>query len=210
MPDVISQLADDNRNVHKWRNTLLGIADASVEIPESFFSASDGLPIALPTGFKNLGYITTDGISHSYDVSSDDTNMLQDLDPVRSDITSLGHTLQVAFGETNGWTKALAHGLPVSQWPTDKNAAWIYDDGAIGDFPYYRLYTISQDVSPGGVTVYRVEFGYRAKVTDIDDRSLNGSDVEEVNRTFTFYRDPVVGKTYTEAQTAATGVTAGS
>jgi hypothetical protein len=204
MPDVISQLADDNRNVHKWRKTILAIADITTEIPEAFFG-TDGKPIALPVGFKNMGYITTDGLQHGYDLSVDETNMLQDRESVRSDVTSRGHTLQVAFGETNGWTKALAYGLPVADWPTDKNAAWIYDDGEDREYPNYRLFTLAQD-RVGAEAVFRVEMGYRAQVTDMDGRNLNGDDVEEVNRTFTFHRDPVIGKSYTEAQTAAGGV----
>lgn len=205
MPDVIGRLANDNRNVHKWGTTILAIADYTTAIPEAFF-ATDGTPIALPTGFKNMGYITTDGISHSYDVSSDETNMLQTTQSVRSDVTSETHTFQVGFGETNGWTKALAYKQPVSEWPADKNAAWIYDETS-GEYPYYRAITLSQD-GVGDAAVYRVEAAYRIKVTDIDDRSLNRSDVEEVNRTFTIYEDPVVGKSYTEAQTAAGGIVA--
>lgn len=204
MPDVVDQMVNDNRNIHKWRRVILAIADYSTAVPETFFG-SDGLPIALPAGYKNMGYITTDGISHGYDVSNDDTNMLQDVEPVRSDITSRGHTFQVAFGETNGWTKALAYGQPVSEWPTDKNAAWIYDDNPDSGDSYYRAITLAQD-GVGASAVYRVEAAYRIKVTDMDSRNINNSDVEEVNRTFTIYRDPVLGKSYTEAQSAAAGV----
>jgi len=204
MPDVVDQMVNDNRNVHKWRRVILALADYSTAVPETFFG-TDGLPIALPTGYKNMGYVTTDGIAHSYDVSSDDTTMLQDLEPVRSDQTGKTHTFQVAFGETNGWTKGLAFGKPVSEWPTDKNAAWIYDEDPDSGDSYYRAITLAQD-GVGASAVYRVEAAYRIKVTDMDDRALNGSDVEEVNRTFTIYRDPVVGKSYTEAQTAAAGV----
>lgn len=204
MPDVVDQMVNDNRNVHKWRRVILALADYGTEVPEALFG-TDGKPIALPTGYKNMGYITTDGISHSYDVSNDDTEMLQDQEPVRSDVTSRGHTFQVAFGETNGWTKGLAFGKPVSEWPADKNAAWIYDEDPDSGDSYYRALTLAQD-GVGANAVYRIEAAYRIKVTDMDDRAINKSDVEEVNRTFTIYRDPVIGKSYTEAQTAATGV----
>jgi hypothetical protein len=204
MPDVVDQMVNDNRNIHKWRRVILAIADYSADVPEAFFG-TDGKPIALPTGYKNMGFITTDGISHSYDLSVDETNMLQDLEPVRSDNTSKSHTFQVAFGETNGWTKALAYGKPVSEWPSDKNAAWIFDEDPDSGDAYYRAITLAQD-GVGAGAVYRVEAAYRIKVTDMDDRAINNSDVEEVNRTFTIYRDPVIGKSYTEAQTAATGV----
>ena len=65
MPDVVDQMVNDNRNIHKWRRVILAIADYSATVPETFFG-TDGLPIALPAGYKNMGYITTDGISHGY------------------------------------------------------------------------------------------------------------------------------------------------
>jgi hypothetical protein len=203
MPDVISQLADDNRNVRRHGNTLLTIADYSAAVPTEFFG-SDGLPVALPTGYKNMGYITTDGIKIPTDISNDNSMMLQDIEPVRSDLTAFTRTLQVGFGEQNAWTKGLAHKQPVSAWPSDKNAAWSYDDGDGNDFPYYRILLLSQD-GAGDSAVYRVEFAYRAKVTDLDDRTLSRSDDEVTSPTFTCFRDPVVGKSYTEASSPSTG-----
>jgi hypothetical protein len=206
MPDVISQLSDDNRNVRRHGNTLLAIADYSAAIPTTFFG-SDGLPNALPTGYKNMGYITTDGVKIPTDIATDLSTMLQDTEPVRSTSTGFTRTLQVGFGESNAWTKGLAHKQPVSAWASDKNAEWSYDDGDGSEWPYYRILLLSQD-GLGDSAVYRVEFAYRAQVTALDDRTLSRGDDETTNPTFTCFRDPVVGKSYTEASTPSTGVVA--
>lgn len=198
--DVASRLNDNNRNVRKWGTQLLAIADYSTPIPEKFFN-EDGTPADFGDAFKVMGYITTDGITNSQDSDTSDTNMVQDIEPVRSDISSKTRTLQVTFGEMNAWVKALAHGLPVSAWPADKDGDWEYEDGELADNPYYRLLILAQD-GVGSEARYRVEFAYRAKVSDYGDRTMNREDAEGEDRTFTCFKDPAVNKSYYEGERA--------
>lgn len=206
---VADQLDDDNRFVRKHGTQILAIADYSTPVPTGWFeNAVDGqgavigqIPKILPTGYKNMGYISTDGIQESTDVSSSEVNAVQDLEPIRSDIDGISGTIQVTLLEMSGWVKALGANLPVAQWPVTKSAAWEFHRGEISDFPYYRLLILTQD-GVGRDAVYRVEFAYRAKVTDIGDKTLNRTDAEMMQRTFTLYRDPVVKRSKTEAQTA--------
>ena len=191
--DLAKILDDNNKLVHKWGTQLLAIADYSTPMPEKFFDTTTG---------KILGYITTDGQQMSRSIESSDTNMVQDLEPVRTDMTGRTRTLHVNFGESNAWVKGLAHGKPVSAWPSDKDADWEYTDGEVTDMPYYRLLTIAQD-GVGGDATYRIQAGYRVKVTDQGDQTLNRSDVEVEDTTFGFYKDPDSGKTFTEAQSKA-------
>ena len=88
--DVVSILNDNNKNVRKWGTQLLAIADYSTAMPDEFFDSTTNKPNALPEGFKVLGYISTDGAKMSRGIESSDTKALQDLDPVRSDITEIG------------------------------------------------------------------------------------------------------------------------
>lgn len=202
---VADQLVDNNSQIRKHGTQLMAIADGSAAVPSSFWSIDTTtragktlvLPNLLPAGYVNMGYITTDGISESRDVGSSDLNMVQDIEPVRSDIETLTRTLQVTFGESSSWTKALAHNIPVKDWPATKSSSFAYHDGAVNEFPYYRILILTQD-GVGDAAVYRVEFAYRAKITDMGDRTLNRTDAETTQRTFTCYRDEVVGKSYSE------------
>jgi len=203
MPDVSSQLAVDNRNVRHHGLQIMAIADYSAAVPTEFF-ASDGTLNALPAGYKNMGYITTAGIKVGTAITESTDTMVQDIEPVRSSMSALTRTLVVSFGESNAWTQGLAAGARVADWPSDKNVSWSYDFGSGNDFPYYRIMILTQDNS-GPDAVYRVEFAYRAKATALADRTLDRTTVEEINPTFTCFRDPVVGKSYTIESTPSTG-----
>lgn len=200
--DVVSILNDNNRNVRKWGTQLLAIADYSTAMPADFFDAATNKPNALPEGFKVLGYISTDGAKMSRGIESSDTNAVQDLEPVRSDITGRTRTLQVVFLEMNAWVKALAHGLPVSKWPTKADDGFEFTDGEATDFPYYRLIWLGQD-GVGADAHYRIEAGYRVKVTNQGDSTKNRSDAENEDQTFTFFRDPKTGKVFYEGEKIA-------
>lgn len=195
--DVVSLLDDDTSLVRKHGTQLLALADYSEAVPTTFFDAVSYLPSALPAGFKNLGYITTAGIVESTKVTASDVQMVQDILPVRSDITAIGRTLHVVFGESNAWTQAVRSGKPVSAFAATKDAAYKIDDGEIADYPYYRAYVITQD-GVGTDARYRVEFGYKAKVTDMGDRTLSRTDVESIDVTLTLFRDPGTGLAYTK------------
>jgi hypothetical protein len=186
---VADQLSDNSALVRKHGTALLAIADYSAPVPTAFFDSTTGQPLLLPSGYKNMGYVSTKGFTAKKDTKSDDTTMLQDLDPVRSDLSSSTRTLAVEFGEMSSWVKSLMAGLPVSAWPATNGGKWSVDDKGTQESPYYRLLLLTQD-GTGDQAFYRVEFAYRAKITDIGDRTLNRSDAEIEAPTFTCYKDP--------------------
>lgn len=186
---VANQLADNSTYVRKHGTAILALADYSTPMPAAFFDATTGLPIKLPDGFKNMGYVSTKGFTAKKDSKSDDTTMLQDLDPVRSDLSSSSRTLAVEFGEMSAWVKSLMAGLPVSAWPAQNGAKWSIDEKGASESPYYRLLLLSQD-GVGDQATYRAEAAYRVKITDFGDRTLNRGDAETENPTFTVYKDP--------------------
>lgn len=204
---VKDQLDDNNDLVRKHGTQLLAIADYSTPVPEAFYedvttgtganAVKRRLPKLLPEGYLNMGYITTDGIQNSDDVSTNDVQAVQDLTPVRTDVDGVTKTLQVAFLEASGWTHALAAGLPVSEWPTDKAGEWEFHEGDKDDFPEYRILVLTQDKT-GDKRWFRVEYAYKAMVTDIADRTLSRSDAETIGRTFTCFKDPEVDRTFTK------------
>lgn len=208
---VKAALSDDSRLVRKHGTQILAIADYSTPLPDTLFAAADAdgvvLPNPLPEGYFNMGFITTDGIVISSDVSQSTVNMVQTTATVRSDIDSIADSLAVTFGESSGWTKALAYGLPCSEWPDDKTKAYDFNTGT-GDFPYYRGLILTQD-GVGKDAFYRVEVATRMQVSDIGDRTLNRTDAEGVDRTFACLEDPVLGYSRREASTGVYAAPAG-
>lgn len=191
-------IATNAKQVRKWRRMLLAIGDEGATVPTTFFNATTFVPTALTTGYKDLGYITTDGISNSDSLSSESESMLQDLEPVRTDVTGREQSLTVVFGEANAWVNGLWHGKPVSAWSATKDGPWLFDDGDLVDWPFYRLWLVGQD-GVDASAIYRVEYAYRAKVTAKTDRAM-GSKAENFGFTFGLFKDPTVGKSFTRAQ----------
>jgi hypothetical protein len=183
--------------VRKWRRMLLALADESEAVPAAFFTA-EFLPLVMPAAFKQLGFVTTDGATVADAVASESTTMLQSLTPVRRDLTGREQSVTVVLGEQNAWVNALAHGLPVADWPTDKDGPWLFDDGEITDWPFYRLLLIGQD-GVGAKAIYRVEFGYKAGITAKTDRSM-GQAAETTGVTFGLFLDDTVGLSLTRGQ----------
>lgn len=199
MPDVQSQLVVTDTNVRKWGTQLFGILPPDADIADhEWFDTEDHLPV-LPAGALQMGYITTDGISSEDSISSENTEMLQSLEPVRTDLTGIEKTLTVAFGEDNGNVQALWHATPFAQFPTDPTAPWVFHDGEISQYPYYRVFWVGQD-GVGNQARYRVEVGYRATLTAKEARSANRTDPETYGFTFGLFKDPEIKRSFTRLQ----------
>lgn len=193
MADPFGELLTvDNTLVRKWGRVLVAVQDYSEAVPTSFFDAEDRTPI-LPASAKQLGFITTDGVTAAKSISSSDTNMLQWVDPVRSDLETVTKTVACAFGEsTNAHVQAVFEGKQVADFPAAADAAWSFDDADFVDFPYYRLWLLAAD-GVGDQAFYRVEYHARAKVTATTDRTLARANPETIGFTFSVFKDAVSG-----------------
>lgn len=192
MPIPVPEL--NNRAVRKWPNQKLVLFDDNAEFPAELFGV-DHLPVAVPSGGVDMGYITTDGVSTTNSVSSEGTNMLQTLEEVRVDLTGRTRSLTVAFGESNAYTRALRAGLPVADFPVDKYGPTDLTEGGdqdVSDFPYYRALLYKID-GVGASAVYGVEAFYRIKPTSFTDRVRSRTAVDTVGVTFGLYRDATYG-----------------
>ncbi len=201
--DVQQYMQNDPGSVRKHATMVLAIADYSTPAPEKFFG-DDGLPFQLPDGYKQMGYVTTKGVVEKRSVKTDDTTMMQDLEPVRSDLSSSTRQIDVTFGEANAFTEALRAGLPVASWPESKNSkTWAYTERGLSQLPLYRIYLIAQD-GVGADAVYRVEFAYKASISGFGDRTLDRPDTEDLGFTFDVLTDEKTGKQYTKISSVKT------
>lgn len=194
-----------NTRVRKWGRVKIGVSaygDSSITVPTTpatLFDAATHKPKAFPTGVKELGYITTAGVVDAKSASSTNTTMLQSLFPVRTDLESIEKTMQAAFGESNAWTNALYHGIPLEDWPEEKDAAWHYSDGLTTDFPWLVLWMQSVD-GVGAQAIYRYEIGHRVKISTFENRTMNRTDPETFGFTFGLFIDDVTGLAHTRAE----------
>lgn len=201
--DVQQYMQNDPGSVRKHATMVLAIADYSTPAPEKFFG-DDGLPFQLPDGYKQMGYVTTKGVVEKRSVKTDDTTMMQDLEPVRSDLSSSTRQIDVTFGEANAFTEALRAGLPVASWPESKNSkTWAYTERGLSQLPLYRIYLIAQD-GVGADAVYRVEFAYKTTISGFGDRTLDRPDTEDLGFTFDVLTDEKTGKQYTKISSVKT------
>lgn len=195
----------NGKNVRKWGRWRVGVSDygaSGIIVPhlaKDLFDSTSFKPKPFPAGVKELGYLTTDGIVNTKSISSNDTNMLQTLDPVRSDLESIQATVKLPFGESNAWTNAFYHGLPVEDWPDEKDAAWLFSDLDESFEAEYVIWMVGVD-GVGAQARFRYEIARRAKITSLDDRTENRSTSEVFGVTVGCYRDPLVGHPVTRAE----------
>ena len=200
MADAFGDLLKvDDSLVRKWGRILLALEDYSAPVPQSFFTTTDRTPILPPTA-KQLGFITTDGVTFGRSISSTDTNMLQWTDPVRSDKESDVVTIAAAFGEaTNAFVNAVYEGKQVSAFPSSPKAPIVVHGGEIDEFPDYRVHLIGVD-GVGDKAVYRYLYGYKGKVTAVTDRNLARSNPETIGFTLTLSKDAATNRVFTDMQ----------
>ena len=192
--------------VRKWGRLKMGLSlygDAAVTVPEDaadLFDSVTNKPKAWPAGVREMGFITTSGVVDAKSLSSSTTTLLQSLAPVRSDLEGIEKTIQLTFGESNAWTNALYHGALWSAWPADKDAAWLYSDGAASAFDAEYVLWLQGVDGVGTQAIYRSEVGYRVKIGAIENRTMNRTDSEGYGFTFNLFEDPVTGLSHTRAE----------
>jgi hypothetical protein len=191
MPDVASVLETSAARVHKWPITFVAVAPLTGDRVTQPF-ASDRRPNALPSGWFQLGYVTTDGHTIGKSVDSEDTNADQQLEAVRTDLTGSSMTYSATFMETdNPYVAGLYHGIDLALWPTDPDVAWQIPYGA-QVYPYMQLLLVSQDRA-GTDAIFKVEYFPNTQITSLADRTTSRADVDVYELTWSIYPDETLG-----------------
>lgn len=189
MTATTADFADyDKSLIRKWGSKILAVAPMETAIPTKFFDADTHMPLAFPSGAFSLGAISTDGVKNATSIKTDEVTIDQSAQPARVDLSTKSSTLQVTLEEANAWNHALRAGIPFSQWPTDKHAAFGVDEGDVSDFPFMRLFIIARD-GVDSAAHYRVEAAFKAQISDVGDRTLSRSKEESFDLTWTLFQD---------------------
>jgi hypothetical protein len=101
--------------IRKPLDAAVLIAPTSATIPTAWTTSSTADLIALPTGFKGLGYVTKDdGLTFSRDISVEETTSYGSVTPTRRDMVSDTTTVGFTCQETNLQTLQLYFGVDLS------------------------------------------------------------------------------------------------
>ncbi|PRX95571.1 hypothetical protein [Allonocardiopsis opalescens] len=156
---------------------------------------ADKLLVALPAGYEDLGYVSTDGFSFGREVEEAQIRAHGATDPVRSDITADSSTLTVQCLETKLNTIGLYTGANMAGVLADFDTGEVViDKPSRPRGQYYRLLKISVDLGDDG-EIYIARFFPRAKVTNFDEQTFTSDGENPITWpvTLTAFTDSTLG-----------------
>jgi hypothetical protein len=203
----------------KAREGSVFIAPASATGITALTTGAQSDLSALPTGWADLGWTTTDGVSYGRETETSDVNSFGSVEPTRSDVTRDTITMSVTAQETSLLTLGLYTGADL----TGKTAAAVtaeygIEKPAIPGFLYYRVLGLFIDRDEDGKEIYMARYMPRARVTEFGEQAFtDGDEAITYPLTFTGYEDGVAGYSHKwifagpgwKALLADTGITQG-
>lgn len=195
MPAIDALQSLQNDLIRKTLNGSVFIAPYSAATVDeaTLFDTATGELKTLPTGFKDLGYLTDAGASFNRSVTNSDVTSWQSLTPTRSDLTADTTTLQVICQETNLQTLGLYTGAADTALnPATANGVVRVDKPARPTGLEYRVLSIAVDeTSEGEVVLCR--YLPKAKPTAFGKQDFAKANEIQYDVTFTGYVDDVLG-----------------
>lgn len=140
--------------------------------------ATPGTPelAALPAGYDDLGWLTSDGAQFSRDVSTSEVTSWGSVSPTRTDINSDTTTMSVTAQETKLLTIGLATGADLAGITPDATTGEVsIAKPARPKSKHYRVLSLAVDQADAG-EIYIARFLPRAKVTGYSEQSFGGGD----------------------------------
>lgn len=150
--------------------------------------------LALPAGYDDLGWLSSDGAQFSRDVSASEVTSWGSVSPTRTDITADTTTLTVSAQETKLLTIGLATGADLSGvTPNAQTGEVSIAKPGRPKSKHYRVISLAVDQGDAG-EIYIARFLPRAKVTSYAEQSFSaGDDPVTWGVTFTGEEDSVLG-----------------
>lgn len=153
-----------------------------------------GSALVTLTGYNDLGWTTTDGVSYSRTTETSDVRSFGSVEPTRSDVTSDEITMAVSAQETSLLTLELYTGadLSAAEAAVTTGEFQIAKPARPG-FTYYRVLGLFVDDGDAG-EIYLARYMPRARVTEFGEQQYNDADEAIIYPlTFTGYEDSILG-----------------
>ena len=161
--------------IRKTRKGSVFVAATSADHVESLTDATDSLLAPLPAGYKDLGWLTDDGMQFSSDIDTSDVTSLGSVTPTRTDINSESSELQVSCQETNLNSVGLYVGVATTGITAAANGEVRILKPLQPMKQSYHVLSLSVDETPEG-EIYIARYWPNAEVTDKDDQAFNKED----------------------------------
>lgn len=189
----------DNRHVLKFTRGSLFIADyegvTDVTNPFTMGTTPDTAKAvslaALPTDFNDPGYLTTDGVSFSRNISVSDVMSWQSQEPVNSTVETDVMTFKANFQETNPVTLALSDNLLLAN-KGDFSAVYQQERSQSGEQPLRKVLFIAEALDVAA-PIWAVRYFPQVKITAVDDEQYARTQETQYPFTFTAYKDTAFG-----------------
>ncbi len=183
-----------NQLIRKARDGSVFVAPSSATAIGALTTGAGADLSALPAGYVDLGWTSTDGSTYSRTTETSDVQSFGSVEPTRSDITSDRITMQVTAQETSLLTLGLYTGADL----TGEEAAATTGEFAIEKparpgFRYHRVLGLFVDDTDDG-ELYIARFMPRARITEFGEQQFtDGDDPISYPMTWTGFEDSTLG-----------------
>lgn len=175
----------NNANVFKGLDGLVAVAPlatAALTKTSLFTPYAAGPPVvpggdllALPTGWRQVGWMSTDGIGHTRDVSVSETPAWGAAEPILRNVTSALKSLTFTAMESNKTVDELYYMADLTSVTRGTNGVIGWQEPDLPKIRHWRLVAIAKFEAAGGEW-YKVDQYPRAMIQSEGDEAWNQDD----------------------------------
>lgn len=182
----------NNAFIAKARQGSVFVAPDDQAIPAALTSTSGATLIALPAGWVDVGWTTTDGVQFGREVEQSDVNSWGSVQPTRRDVTSDTESITFTMQETKAKTLELYTGAVMPSAAVTTSEV-IIDKPAVPAIRFFRVMVIAEDENDDGY-LYIAHLYPRCSVSSYGESSFSGGDDPlQYEVTLTSFEDATAG-----------------
>jgi hypothetical protein len=180
--------------IRKARDGSVFIGDIGSTAITALTSGATPDLVALPTGYKDLGWISSDGASYGRTTEVSEVNSFGSVEATRSDTTRDTITMSVTCQETRLTTLGLYTGAATSSITSAATTGEVQiAKPSRPGFRHYRLLGLFVDDGDNG-EIWIARFMPRARVTEVGEQAFtDGDDPISYPVTFQGFEDSTLG-----------------
>lgn len=183
-----------NHLIRKARDGSAFVAPHSADSIAALTTGSSADLAALPTGYEDLGWTSTDGSTYARETESSQVQSFGSAEPTREDVTRDTVTMQVTAQETKLLTIGLYTGINTSGLLAAVTTGELsIAKPALPNPRYYRVLGLFVDESSDG-EIYIGRYMPYARITEFGEQQYGeGDDPINYGLTFTGFEDADLG-----------------